>query len=191
MYLIELTLDGCQKSEIKQEERTSTRSLLHEMSHVANAQRPHPFWAAEHHFAHAYREELRNHTKLTYGGQKRQRPALDAIHLGRERLRSILEWINSRIINFRLSRPTKVVLVDGIVSIHQNHQSGHSWGPKVFTTLMLIYSPLMLLSMNLLFLVSIKMYARTLCYLQLIDRFDGSGGCRQGHPPEPRRRPTL
>ena len=52
MYLIELTLDGCQKSEIKQEERTSTRSLLHEMSHVANAQRPHPFWAAEHHFAH-------------------------------------------------------------------------------------------------------------------------------------------
>ena len=49
--------------------------------------------------------------------------ALDAIHqnhLGRERLRSILEWINSRIINFSLSRPTKVVLVDGKVSIHQN-----------------------------------------------------------------------
>ena len=35
------------------------------------------------------------------------------------------------------------------------------------------------------------MYARTLCYLQLIDRFGGSGGCRQGHPLEPRRRPTL
>ena len=55
---------------------------------------------------------------------------------------------------------------------------------------MVIYS-LMLLSMNSLFLVSIKMYARTLCYLQLIDRFGGSGGCRQGHPPEPRHRPTL
>ena len=38
---------------------------------------------------------------------------------------------------------------------------------------MVIYS-LMLLSMNSLFLVSIKMYARTLCYLQLIDRFGGS-----------------
>ena len=35
------------------------------------------------------------------------------------------------------------------------------------------------------------MYARNLCYLQLIDRFGGSGGCRQGRPPEPRHGPTL
>ena len=74
--------------------------------------------------------------------------------------------------------------------VYNRRQSGPSWGPKVFTTLMVIYS-LMLLSMNSLVLVSIKMYARTLCYLQLIDRFGGSGGCRQEHPPEPRHRPTF
>ena len=74
--------------------------------------------------------------------------------------------------------------------VYNRRQSGSSWEPKVFTTLMVIYS-LVLLSMNSLFLVSIKMYARTLCYLQLIDRFGGFGGCRQGHPPEPRHRPTL